>query len=503
MKEIKIEFNGAEAKILNPDSYILEKLRVSLSYIDNAISYTNKFTRGPYQNPEITLLRKNTFLTGLLSRADYTIRNCGYQPNYTSTLSQVFPISMELPDYLYKHQLKIIRTALDYKRCIIQSPTGSGKTVALAHIIKHFPHSEVVVVVPEQNLMEQNAETIERIINEPVGRVSGKKKQWRRVTVGVINSLAKIAENTNQLANTQVLIVDECHRAGNGKQYNALSAALINTDYRIGLSATPNRKQAGDQLFMEAVLGPIALVVKEEELIAHNIIMQPHFFVLRHQIQEATYSKFNNRTLEYNTPNGKPIRLEVYLKGIVHNSARNNAICQLTYDYLRCSAYSHFPAMILVELLEHGQIIQQIFKQRYNIDVPYINGQSKLAERRDLLDQLRHNKQRVLIASRVFNEGQDVPSLGLGVIASGGTAENRVIQQVGRFIRVLEGKAKPIIVDFRDEEYYYLLANSRNRIKTITERFLVKPVELELTTLPKQKLFTTEDINPCWITSKL
>lgn len=470
---IQIRFNGAYAEVLNPTAHLLGKLRFSLSYTDSSIEYANKFNlKGFYTNPEISLLDKNTFLTGLLSRADCTIRNSGYVAEYQADLPEVFPISLELPDYLYDHQKRIIHTALKYKRCIIQSPTGSGKTVALAHIIKHFPHQEIVVVVPETNLMEQNALTIENIINEPVGRVSGKKKNWQRVTVGVVNSLANIAHSKPALLNNvQVLIVDECHRVGNGKFYNALSTALINTDFRIGLSATPNRDRSGDQLFMEGILGPLCLVIPEQELIGKGIIMQPHFFSITNNVPEGAYTKYDNSRNEYRTPNGKPIRYEVYMHGVVHNTQRNRAICTIANQYVNSDYYASFPAMILVETIEHGGILQRMYQDMYNIDLPYISGESSSAERKHLLDQLRSNSLRLMIASRVFNEGQDVPALGLGIIASGGSAENRIVQQVGRFIRSLPDKLTPIIVDFKDIEYYYLLSNSISREKAISQRF--------------------------------
>lgn len=495
---IKIRFNGAYAEVLNPNAHLLSKLRFSLSYTDSSIEYSNKFNlKGFYMNPEVSLLDKNTFLTGLLSRADCTIRNSGYTTEYQADLPEVFPISLELPDYLYDHQKRIIEMALKCKRGIIQSPTGSGKTVALAHLIKHFPNQEVLVVVPETNLMEQNALTIENVINEPVGRVSGKKKLWQRVTVGVVNSLANVAHSKPALLNNvQILIVDECHRVGNGKFYNALSTALFNTDFRIGLSATPNRDRSGDQLFMEGILGPLCLVIKEHELISKGIIMQPYYFSLNNHVAEANYSKYDNSRNEYRTPNGKPLRYEVYMHGVVHNPLRNRSICTVANQYVNSAYYSNFPAMILVETIEHGYILQKMYQDMFHVDIPYISGDSSSSERKLLLDQLRSNSLRLMIASRVFNEGQDVPALGLGIIASGGSAENRVVQQVGRFIRSLPDKLTPIIVDFNDVEYYYLLSNSISREKAIRQRFGVYTRSLDIEAILNKPLFDSNGISP-------
>src|SRR5690606_31221854 len=51
--------------------------------------------------------------------------------------------------------------------------------------------------------------------------------------------------------------------------------------------------------------------------------------------------------------------------------------------------------------------------------LPVLTHQTKLAERKKMLDWFREGRLRVLVTSKVLNEGVDVPDARIGVVVSG------------------------------------------------------------------------------------
>lgn len=473
MKPVQIDFNAAWAKMYNVPDSIREKIKTQLTYIDASIEYNNKRSRYTkvLEDPSRCLLIDDTFYTGLLTRVDWVLRNAKIERKYNKTIESITPIKLELPDWLYAHQVEMIERALVCKRGIIQSPTGSGKTIAMAQLIRHFPVQTTLITVPNKDLLRQTSKVIEDIIGEKVGQIGDGKKTIKRVTVGIINSLSKISKsNPEVLRGFDVLICDEVHRVG-ANFYRDLCEVLLNTDYRIGFSATAWRER-GDNKVLEGLIGPIALTIKEERLTRNNILVSPIYTQIPFDSPKLTYSHYQPLYNTYNTSNGKPERAEVYHSCIVHCDARNKMIVDLIDTYLKSDP--ELPALVLVELIEHGDILKEMFEE-VGIELDFVHGKTKKAERIKLIEDLRDRKIKVAVASRIFNEGQDIPCLGLGIIAGGGSSTSRLIQQVGRFVRSYTSdtlvKKKAVIIDFNDTEEMYLSYNSRRRKRAVAERY--------------------------------
>jgi superfamily II DNA or RNA helicase len=62
------------------------------------------------------------------------------------------------------------------------------------------------------------------------------------------------------------------------------------------------------------------------------------------------------------------------------------------------------------------------------------------SERADALAAFRTGDIRVLVSSRVLNEGIDVPDADVAIIVGGGSSEREYVQRVGRLLRPRPGK---------------------------------------------------------------
>jgi superfamily II DNA or RNA helicase len=68
--------------------------------------------------------------------------------------------------------------------------------------------------------------------------------------------------------------------------------------------------------------------------------------------------------------------------------------------------------------------------------IPFITHKSSKQEREDTLNGFREGRYRVLVTSKVLDEGVDVPDAELGIIVSGTGSKREFIQRLGRLLRI-------------------------------------------------------------------
>ena len=72
--------------------------------------------------------------------------------------------------------------------------------------------------------------------------------------------------------------------------------------------------------------------------------------------------------------------------------------------------------------------------------LPIITHQTRIAERRVILDNFKGDRWPFLVTSRVLNEGVDVPTVNVAVVVSGTSSVREHVQRLGRILRKAPGK---------------------------------------------------------------
>ena len=80
----------------------------------------------------------------------------------------------------------------------------------------------------------------------------------------------------------------------------------------------------------------------------------------------------------------------------------------------------------------------------------------KRSDRISILNNFNSNYYHTLIGCRALDEGFDVPDIDFGIIVSQTKTNRQRIQRLGRTIRKLKGKQKPIIYTLYTTEEEYL-----------------------------------------------
>ncbi|MFW5967117.1 MAG: helicase-related protein, partial [Persicimonas sp.] len=72
--------------------------------------------------------------------------------------------------------------------------------------------------------------------------------------------------------------------------------------------------------------------------------------------------------------------------------------------------------------------------------VPAITHQTRIKERKEILARFNEGTYRVVVTSKVLNEGVDVPRANVAIILSGSGSVREHVQRLGRILRRHEGK---------------------------------------------------------------
>lgn len=145
--------------------------------------------------------------------------------------------------FAYEKALEAIESG--NKRPLIVLPTGTGKSLVIALLSKHFADvgKMCLVLAHVSELLGQNAKTLTKISSTEQGIYSAGlgRKDFGNVTFASVQSLAK----AGNIPKFDVVIIDEAHRVpANGGEYNALLDELQRFNPAlvvIGLTATPYR----------------------------------------------------------------------------------------------------------------------------------------------------------------------------------------------------------------------------------------------------------------------
>lgn len=476
----KIYYDGAIANLALPDD-LREKLERELSYENSSVSYQQK--QRPWMKAESAtrcLYSNNQMPAGLIDRAAAFLGKFGHKVELIPQIA--FPVTPSLiaptyPDWLRAYQLKALQAALDYPRGILQLPTGSGKTITAAHFLLNFPTANILFTVPRINLAYQTQKVLKEILGEEIGLIGDSKRDWQRVTVGVINSLALVAEKTpKDLAKIQITIHDECHYTGSDI-YWQVTQALINQSYCMGLSATAWRGDGAD-LRLEGICGPLRYLVTENAVANCGGILLPTYI----QIQAPNrYTQEKKRELILHShPTDSEIK-KAYDYCIVHNKARNDLIAQIL-KYLVDSKTRQGGILVLVNYLEHGDNLIKACAP-LGIVPPFLHGKSK--KREETIEALNNGEIPLLIGSRILKDGQDIPNLEYLVLAESNGNKAEHYQKVGRVLRNSKSfnKKKAYVIDIADTDAFFS-KRTRKRVTYTIDRYVGGPFSY-VQTLPE------------------
>lgn len=369
-----------------------------------------------------------TFPVGLLPRVREFLREKGYRVRVKDEreIGGVKLNSTWNENYiLRKYQQKAVKKAIKAKMGVFALPVGSGKTIVGLRII-HEVDLSALIVVHTKELLYQWADKVEEVLGIKAGIVGDNKWDEKEVTVAMIQTL--LSRGVEKLQKDYAIVLfDECHRTSAAEKFYELGISLPQV-YRFGLSATPWRRVRGEEIKIEAVVGPILYEVRAEDLIKEGFLAKPRFEVISY---ESSMPSFSERYKE------------LYEDMIMNNEERNRAIAKKAAELAR----KGHRVLIDVKRIEHGNFLKEMLEKE-GIKAEFLSSQSP--NRWEILEAFKSGEIPVLI-STLLKEGVDIPDISAIILAGGGKSDIMTIQTIGRALRPKKGM-KAVIVDVMDED---------------------------------------------------
>ena len=387
--------------------------------------------------------------------------------------------NIEIRDY----QFDAVMKALNLNRCVLLSPTGSGKSLIIYCLSQiwlkyltdgfRYPKSgRVLIVVPTTSLVEQmQKDFVDYGLNEKaVHKIySGKDKDniESSIVISTWQSIYKLPQEWfNQFG---MVIGDECH-GFKSKSLTDIMNKCTEAKYRIGTTGTLDNAQV-HHLVLQGLFGKIHRVTTTKALQDNNTLAKLDINII---------------ILKYNEEIRKSLGKVTYqdeIDWIVKNKSRNTFIRNLALD-------ASGNTLVLFNFVEkHGKPLFDMINDKAEEDrkIFYVSGEVETSDREAIREITEKQKNAIIVASLgTFSTGINIKNLHNIIFASPSKSQIKVLQSIGRGLRKADDGRITRLYDITDDlqtksKKNYALVHGEERIKIYNkEKFDYKIIEVPI-----------------------
>ena len=331
--------------------------------------------------------------------------------------------------------------------------TGLGKTFVAAEAVRRIsqgqPGLRVLVLAHTNDLVYQLERSFWPLLTplqdtavwNGLERPSRDRAQHASVIFGTIQSLALIDDIVDALGPLDLVIVDECHHAGSSTYsllLERLEASKPNGPYLLGLTATPWR---ADSIDLIEIFGKPLIVVDLVTGLKRGFLTNVDYRMFTDNIDWENLRKLPNQQLSPKQVN-RTLFIDQWDDAVVDALQSTWAEVMNPRAIVFCGTIDHAATM-------RDRINARRFAKAEAIFSTAFRG-VKLSpvERNRILSDFSAQRLDIICAVDIFNEGIDVPDVNILVFQRVTHSRRIFIQQLGRGLRLSEGKSKVIVLDF-------------------------------------------------------
>jgi len=411
---------------------------------------------------------------------------------YKPELSLIEPSKKRVLYYFQKEAVSSWINA-NYKG-ILSMATGSGKTYTALKALEYVKNNKLsLIIVPSLDLIDQwEKEILSEYNNCVIRKASSKHKNWRNKVLTMIKAIKysnhldrnfiittintasrKPFQNLiKQLSNNEFsIVIDEVHHSGAPKFKSVFN---INSDYCIGLSATPERQwdEEGNQAIFN-YFGPSVYEYTIPQAIKDDKLTEYFYYIETISLNEYEKNEFKKinvgiittlneirskypivqtfsipRTLDYLTnvdeKTANKLRSLYLRRADIVKRAENkaNALKKIikNNELKKCLVYCND--------LEHIDESLAIIHDEGYIPIEFSSRISS-EDREKILSQFEKSIDQniFLVAVRCLDEGIDLPSCNSAILISSSRSTREFIQRRGRVLRKHHTKKNSTIFD--------------------------------------------------------
>ena len=374
-----------------------------------------------------------TYLKEFCDERGYTIE--GYEPDTDIfTIERYEEIVQDIPLKLRDYQKEAVAFAAHNQKCILVSPTASGKSLMIYSLIRYNflkKNKKALVIVPTTSLVEQMTKDFQDYgFRGDIAKIyGGDKGSDAPIVVTTWQSMMRMPKGFgNEFG---MVIGDEAHLFA-AKSLTKIMESLTDVKYKIGTTGTLQDTQT-HKLQLEGMFGPAYFVTTSKEL-----------------MDEGTLANLDIQALvlSYCDEERKLVSKMTYqeeMDWIVKNERRNNFINNLVKDL-------NGNTLVLFQFVEkHGK---PLFKLLNELDrkVFFVFGGTDAIDREKVREIVEKEKDAVIVASfGTFSTGINIKRLHNIVFASPSKSRIRNLQSIGRGLRKSDDKDSVTLYDIADD----------------------------------------------------
>lgn len=472
--------NNVHARVTTDDLGILQELSDFFTYMKPGYQWSKAYKMRHWDGKTRLFNAKNgQIYNGLARYIEEYAKRKGY--TYESDSEEYFPVdisnftkAINLTVTPRDYQAYAASHALSRKRAVIESPTGSGKSLIIYLIARHLlqTRKQGILVVPTISLVEQMYKDFKEYgwnVEDHCQMIYGGQGKEPKAPL-VISTWQSIYDLPKRyFKQFDFIIGDEAHTFKADSLVDLMSK-LVNCDVRIGLTGTVNSEEL-NKLVLEGLFGPVKKIISTKELIDRKQLSELEIksIVLQYDeelcriVSKTSYQEELDFLVGFE-PRNKFIRnLAISLKG--------NTLILFTY----------------VE--KHGKILYDMVQKKadFGRKVFFVHGGTDVEDREEIRRITETENDAIIVASfGTFSTGINIKRLHNVVFASPTKSKIRSLQSVGRGLRLGEDKDKATLYDIGDDLRFnsrvnFSLRHFEERLKIFEkEEFPIKIIKVRI-----------------------
>ena len=350
----------------------------------------------------------------------------------------------DLPFEPYDHQTNAIEFMLSKKRGLVLSPTSSGKSLNIYCTARYNAEqgNKTLIIVPTVQLVTQLTDDFqdygwdaEKYVHQIY---SGKDKETDKpVTISTWQSLARVQQSL--LNQFNMIIVDEVHLA-TANTIKTIMEKCTKADYKIGLTGTLDESKANKETLI-ALFGDVFQATTTNELMGKGLVSE-----LKIKCVQLSYPENISKVVSKMDYVNETKFLKTY-------EPRNDFVVNLAKKVTNNT-------LVLFQHKAHGKELFEKLKDSSE-HVYYIDGDVDVDLRTAYTDKFEQFDDVIIVASYgVFSTGINSKNLHYIIFASSYKSKVKVLQSIGRGLRLHHNKDGVTLFDLGDNHKYKKYCNT-------------------------------------------
>lgn len=358
------------------------------------------------------------------------------------------PEKYEIRDYQLKSILKCIRSG----RRTLVSPTSSGKSLMIYIIMRWYQQQKGLIIVPTIGLVGQMESDFRDYgylgdIHVSTGGLSKSNDIPAELVVTTWQSLNNGKNKMPKQWYTQFGCVfgDEAHGCKATSLIQILSS-LENCRYRFGCTGTLDGHVLNEAT-IEGLFGPQYRSTTTVQLMEDGYVAKLKIKCIVLKYPDEVKKQFHT------TVNKKKKTYQEEIDYLVNNDKRNKFIKNLALSLTGNK-------LVFFRIVDHGKILNDLISTESNNNVFYIDGKVSAIDREAIRKAIEVESNATLIASLgTTSTGVSINKLHHMIAASPSKSKIKVLQSIGRMLRMHTDKEEAVLYDLVDDLSYKSQSN--------------------------------------------